>query len=226
MVYIFIEADNNKVPEYAFLEAIFGRLGIAQEMYEIISTAGYTNLLNESQPFIEKMRSNTDAGGMNLVMFDADTTKNNGGFQKRMEELLTGRDQFGLDFDLFLWPDNQGDGDVEVLMERIARHDLYPEIFDCLGKYEHCISSRKNDKGEPFYTVPNLKNKLHTYFTSLPIAKTKKDKFGHGLWRWEDENIWDLNSDALTPIKTFLSQYFPQGSNPTDLQSPNNVVKR
>lgn len=210
MVYIFIEAENNKVPEHAFLQALLGRLGVAQEKYEIISTAGYTNLLIESQPFIEKMRSNTDAGGKNIVVFDADSPKNNGGFQKRREELQYRRDELCLDFDLFLWPDNQGDGDVEVLMERIARHDLYPEIFDCFGKYEHCISIRKNEKGEPFYTVPNLKNKLHTYFTSLPISKSQKDKFGHGAWRWEDETIWNLNSDALTPIKTFLSQYFPQ----------------
>lgn len=217
MVYIFIEAENNKVPEYDFIQAILGRLGIAREMYEIISTAGYTNLLNESRPFIEKMRSNTDAGGKNVVVFDADSPKNNGGFQKRREELLARRDCLGLDFDLFLWPDNQDDGDVEVLMERIARHDLYKEIFECFGKYERCISSRKNDKGEPYYTVPNLKNKLHTYFTSLPISKSQKDKFGHGAWRWEDERIWNLNSDALTPIKSFLSQYFPVGNEPANM---------
>lgn len=207
MVYIFIEADNKKVPEYTFVQAILDMIGVAEDMYEIIPTAGYTNLLNTSCPYVEKMRANTDAGGKNLVVFDADTTKNDGGFDKRRKELLSRRDQLGMDFDLFLWPDNSSDGDVEVLMERIARRDLYPQVFDCFEKYERCISTCKNENGEPFYAVPNLKNKLHTYFTSLPISKTKKDKFGHGAWLWEDENIWNLNSDALTPIKSFLSRY-------------------
>lgn len=207
MVKIFIEGESKKVPESAFLHAILDNMGISEENYEFMHTGGYTNLLNDSLTNIEMMRANTDAGGKNIVVFDADSEANNGGFTKRQEELLRGRDELGLDFDLFLWPDNQSDGDVEVLMECIARKDLYPEFFDCFGKFEHCISQRKKDGGASFYTIPNRKGKLHTYFNSLPISNTKKKKFGSGEWRWSDPEIWDLNSESLVPLKEFLSKF-------------------
>lgn len=207
MVKIFIEGESKKVPESAFLHAILDNMGISEENYEFMHTGGYTNLLNDSLTNIELMRANTDAGGKNIVVFDADSEANNGGFLKRQEELLRGRDELSLDFDLFLWPDNQSDGDVEVLMERIARKDLYPEFFECFGKFENCISQRKKEGGAPFYTTPNRKGKLHTYFNSLPISNTKKKKFGSGEWRWSDPEIWDLNSESLVPLKEFLSKF-------------------
>lgn len=207
MVKIFIEAKSKTKPEGEFLSAILKRIDEPEEKYVIVHTNGYTNLLDSKDTAnIELMRANSDDGGKNLVIFDADTPANKGGFDKRRDALLARRNELGLDFDLFLWPDNQSDGDVEMLMESIARKDLYPEFFECFGKYEHCISRRQNDKGEPFYTTPNRKGKLHTYFNSIPISKTKKDKFGHGEWRWEDKDIWDLDAETLTPIKDFLQK--------------------
>lgn len=208
MVNIFIEAEDKNKPECSFLRTILDMMGISSDAYEIMPTGGYTNLMDaDNTSNISIMQANTDAGGKNIVVFDADSSKNNGGFAKRREELLQKRDELGLDFDLFLWPDNQHDGDVEVLMETTARKDLYPEFFDCFGKYEQCILQRKNDKGVPLYTTPNLKGKLHTYFHAIPISNKKKDKFGHGEWRWNDRAIWDLNTDSLEPIKSFLSKY-------------------
>ena len=112
-----------------------------------------------------------------------------------------------MEFELFLWPDNSSDGDVEVLMESIARKDLYPEFFKCYGKYEYCISRRKDDNGKQFYSTPNRKGKLHTYVTSLPISKTKKNKVGSGVWQWNNPEIWNLDSDSLIPIKEFLKEH-------------------
>lgn len=206
MVQIFIESHNKKVPESEFLSAILKHIGIPSDKYQIMPTDGYTNLMDSPDaPNIELMRANTDAGGKNLVVFDADYLENNGGFAKRQHELIDKANNLGLEFELFLWPDNQSDGDVEVLMESIARRDLYPQLFDCFDKYEKCISQRKNDDGSCFYTTPNLKSKLHTYFHSLPISNTKKKKFGHNEWCWDDPKIWNLDSASLNPIKEFLS---------------------
>ena len=208
MIKIYIEGKEKRVPESDFLSSVLSHIGIPQDKYEIIHTGGFTNLLDsDSMPYVGLLRANTDDGGMNLVIFDADTDKNKGGFTVRREYLLTKRDQLDLKFDLFLWPNNREDGDVEVLMESIARKDLYPEFFDCFTKYEHCMSLRKNDKGEPFYSTPNRKGKLHTYFHALPISNTKKNRFGQGVWRWSDELIWDLEADSLNPIKGFLLKY-------------------
>ena len=208
MVKIYIEGKNKKVPESEFLRAILDHIGVPAEKYEFVHTNGYTSLLDAANGVnVEIMRANSDSGGKNLVVFDADTTFNNGGFETRQKELLEKGKALGLTFELFLWPDNGNDGDVEVLMESIARKDLYPEFFNCFSKYEHCISQRKNGKGEPFYTTPNRKGKLHTYFNSLPISNTKKNKFGSGVWRWDDANIWNLDADSLRPIKDFLLKH-------------------
>lgn len=208
MVKIYIEGKNKKVPESEFLRAILDHIGVPATSYELVYTNGYTSLMDASNGVnVAVMRANTDADGKNLVIFDADTASNNGGFSIRQNELLMKGKALGLDFDLFLWPDNSDDGDVEVLMESIARKDLYPEFFDCFGKYEHCISQRKNEKGDPFYTSPNRKGKLHTYFNSLPISNTKKSKFGNGAWCWRDPEIWNLDAESLKPIKEFLSNY-------------------
>jgi hypothetical protein len=212
MIKIFIEGKDKNVPESDFLQAILNHIGVNSDMIEIDCTGGYTNLLNsEKAPYIKILQANTDSGGKNLVVFDADFCINNGGFSVRHDELIKRRDELGLDFDLFLWPDNGSDGDVEVLMESIARKDLYPEFFDCFGKYERCISHRKDDSGKPFYSIPNRKGKLHTYFHSLPISNRKKNGFGSGQWRWSDNEIWNLDSDTLKPIKNFLSKYLLNG---------------
>lgn len=205
MVKIYLEGKEKGVPESDFLSTILTYVGIAAEQYELVHTGGYKNLLDsDKMPYVGLLSANTDAGGKNLVIFDADTDDNGGGFEKRCAELLDKKAELGLDFELFLWPDNQRNGDVEVLMESIARKDLYPEFFDCFTKYEHCISQRKNEKGAPFYSTPNRKGKLHTYFNSLPISKTKKNEFGHGAWRWTDPVIWNLDAESLNPLKEFL----------------------
>ncbi len=208
MVNIFIEAKDTKTPEAEFLRAILNRLDIPVEAYSLKPTNGYTNLMDsDNAANINAMRVNTDVGEKNLVVFDADSVNNNGGLEKRRDQLLQKKEELGLEFELFLWPDNSNDGDVEILMESIARKDFYPEFFDCFGKYECCISRRKDDDGKQFYSTPNRKGKLHTYFTSLPISKTKKDKVGSGLWQWNNPEIWDLDSDSLTPIKEFLKKH-------------------
>ena len=137
MVNIFIEAKDRKTSEAEFLTAILNRLGIPADTYSLKPTNGYTNLMDSDKAVnINAMRVNTDAGEKNLVVFDADSGNNNGGFEKRRDLLLKKKEELGLEFELFLWPDNGRDGDVEVLMESIARKDLYPEFFDCFSKYE------------------------------------------------------------------------------------------
>ena len=205
MVKIFIEGKNKTVPESEFLSTILLHIGVDSNRYELIHTDGYKNLLDSAiTSNVEIMRANTDAGGKNLVIFDADTTANGGSFTVRQNEILERKASLGLDFELFLWPDNQSDGDVEILMENIARKDLYPEFFECFSKYEHCLSQRKDERGESFYTTPNRKGKLHTYFHAIPISKTKKDGFGKGFWLWDNPSIWNMDAKPLDPIKEFL----------------------
>ena len=58
------------------------------------------------------MRQNTDMGGINLVIFDADEDT-----ESRRAELLAIKEEFGVEFELFLLPNNKDVGALEDLLE-------------------------------------------------------------------------------------------------------------
>ena len=63
-------------------------------------TGGYQKLRSENS--IGAMRQNTDMGGVNLVIFDADEDT-----ESRRAELLAIKDEFGVEFELFLLPNDK-----------------------------------------------------------------------------------------------------------------------
>lgn len=79
----------------------------------IIKTDGYTNLTatNKEQTFINEMLRTTDDGGINLVIFDADSN-----CERRRTELLDWKRRSKVDFELFLLPDNANSGELEDLL--------------------------------------------------------------------------------------------------------------
>ena len=92
-------------------------------------TGGYTKLRKEDA--INAMRQNTDAGGKNLVIFDADDN-----FDSRRKELLAIKDEFGVEFELFLLPNNKDAGELEDMLEQIINPNNQP-VMDCwAGKTE------------------------------------------------------------------------------------------
>lgn len=111
----------------------------------------------------------------------------------------------GVEFRYFLYPDNETDGDVEMLMESTTRRDLHRVFFDCFKDYEVCVSGVKDEKGEPKYNVPNLKNKLHTYMAAQKLPRKLRSRFGSGDWLFDNPDYWNLHVSALEPLKAFLA---------------------
>lgn len=208
MVKIVIEAAKKETPECVFLNCILHQLGWKDDSFDILCANGYKNILSET--ILNQLQANILEGGRNLVVFDADYPSNGGGYSTRREWLDKELGQRGVQYDLFLWPDNNHDGDVESLMEVLARKDLYSEYFDCFEKFEHCLSNRKKSDGvTPFYTSPNLKAKLYAYVSSLPMSNSKKSKIGHGQWQFDNPDIWAIEKTATMPIGVFLLKYKP-----------------
>lgn len=67
----------------------------------ILKTDGKDNLKSTSA--INRMRSMTDQGGINLVIFDADND-----FEAKKASILKWKEENGLEFELFLLPNNKG----------------------------------------------------------------------------------------------------------------------
>lgn len=64
---------------------------------------------------------------------------------------------------------------------------------------------QKNECGETKYNVPNLKGKLHTYMAAQKLPQKLCKRFGSGDWLFDNKDYWNLNADALQPLKEFFA---------------------
>lgn len=194
-VCIFIESDKETTNEGHFVRHIAELIyaGDSKEI-EIVGTGGYTNL----KKFAVQMQRNTDNGIKNLVIFDADFP-HTGGFEKRQAELLNLKEKEKVDFELFLFPNNQDDGTFEHLLEHLATEE-HKGLLECFEGYESCIRGRNNPK----YVSPDQKAKMYAYVSTQTDPKDIK-MFKKGDWRFNQTDLWNLDVDYLTPLKDFLS---------------------
>ncbi len=145
--------------------------------------------------YINKFTENTDGGGTNLVIFDADDEPKN-----RREEILKSKAEEKLNFELFLFPDNKNAGELEDLLCQIinAQHQM---IFDCFDTYQGCL------KKNPRYTVPDMKTKIFAYLGAL-LPKRENDFAKEKKRDYSKIDHWDLENPAMLPLRQFLDQYF------------------
>lgn len=201
MTKIFIEAKNDKTSEYYFLKTIINKFFPKVEV-KFIFMDGIGNLYNET--ILNQIRLAQECGEQVVVLADADTIAKRFGYAKRKEDIDKGMEFHALSFPYFLYPNNQDDGDVEILMESAVRRDLHPVFFDCFEDYEKCVSGVKNESGESKYNVPNLKGKLHTYMAAQKLPRKLCKRFGAGDWIFDNEYYWNLEVEALHPLKKFF----------------------
>lgn len=196
MIRIFIESKNRSTPEYKFVDTLLKHMGINQASYEIIPLNGKDTLHLAKNQFLQ----NTAEGGRNIIIFDADSEENLGGFRQRKDDLESKLKKLDITAELFLWPNDNEDGDFETLLESIARKDLHKQFFDCFNDYEACLGR--------VYLKPNRKGKLHTYISSMKLSNSQRRSIGSGEWLFENDTLWNLEAPSLTPIKEFLTSKF------------------
>jgi len=123
-------------------------------------TGGYKKLSDEIN--IREMRINADQGGVNLVIFDADKDT-----EARRKELLAIQEKYGVEFELFLLPNNQDKGALEDLLENIINPNNRP-IFDCWENYEkELVTLDIPGRTPPPLTTPAKKTKIYGYLEAL-----------------------------------------------------------
>lgn len=161
-------------------------------------TGGYTKLRKEDA--INAMKQNTDAGGKNLVIFDADED-----CEARRKELLAIKDEFGVEFELFLMPNNKDAGELEDMLEQIINPNNQP-VMDCWATYEGKLEKvRIPTKTPPTLTIPAKKTKIYAYLETL-LGKTRSQKklIKDANRNYENVQHWDLDAEYLEPLKKFM----------------------
>ena len=124
-------------------------------------------------------------GSKLIIIFDA-----NSDYKNTREEILDKLN--GLEFEVFLFPDNRSDGILENLLEEIIIPE-HADIFACFEDYKKCLNGKKRE-----YITPDIKGKIYSYKEALG-ALNKTDKS-------EEYNAeyWNFESPALDPLKKFL----------------------
>lgn len=161
-------------------------------------TGGYKKLIEEIN--LSQMRMNTDQGGVNLVIFDADKD-----FEARQKELLSYKEEYGVDFELFLFPNNKHTGALEDLLENIINPNNRP-ILDCWENYEkELVQLDIPGRTPPPLTTPAKKTKIYGYLEALlGESNSQKELIKEVNRNYENTQHWNLDAEYLEPLKAFL----------------------
>lgn len=159
-------------------------------------TGGYQKLFSENG--INTLKEGMDNGATNLVIFDADDD-----IEARRKELLSIRDRYGVEFELFLLPNNQDAGALEDLLEHIINPNNQP-IFDCWQHYEDELAQQEiPGRTPPPLTTPAKKTKIYGYLEAL-LEREQKDLIKERNRNYENPQHWNLDSEYLESLKLFL----------------------
>ena len=167
----------------------------------ILKTNGKDNL--KSSVAINRMRSMTDQGGINLVIFDADDY-----CEARRSSIMEWKELNGLEFELFLLPNNKEKGELEDLLENIINPNNHP-IMECWENYEkELVTLDIPGRTPPPLTTPAKKTKIYGYLEAL-LGPSESDKKKIKEREREYDNVlhWNLDAEYLLPLKEFLAKW-------------------
>ncbi|WP_121016083.1 DUF3226 domain-containing protein [Helicobacter pylori] len=192
-ILIFVEGPSDKV----FLEAYLYFLeDIPIKNFKVKDVTGKDNL---SKRLLE-----IEKYDKTLIIFDADKD-----YESNKKEILSKTQQKITEEQIFLFPNNQDDGDLETLLLEIAKHD---EFLKCFEGYLECIKSKEHYK--PIKSI--RKSKWYVYLETLGLENlTNIDVFdskGKIKEKHKEEyeklkEVIDFNSKSLIPLKNFLGQF-------------------
>lgn len=127
------------------------------------------------------------------IVFDADNNLKDSkeSIEKQLEQIEQDDTQeIKSKCEIFLFPNNQDKGNLETLIENIAKEQC---ILKCFDNYQECISKLNNIN----IKLPPKKTKIFAYLNCFGFKNGVKDfKL--------DDNMLDLNSTYITPLKDFL----------------------
>lgn len=192
---LYVEGIADKVFFKQYLQYCFG---IVMPEERIVNLEGWTNIKGISA--LRRMRSTTDNGGVNIAILDADKD-----IDARRKDILNWKQEHGVEFELFLLPNNQDAGALEDLLEHIINPNNHP-IFDCWQHYEdELVLQEIPGRTPPPLTTPAKKTKIYGYLEAL-LGETKRQKelIKEANRDYENPQHWNLDAEYLEPLKAFI----------------------
>ncbi|GAA8667908.1 hypothetical protein KYTH92_08970 [Helicobacter pylori] len=206
-ILIFVEGPSDKV----FLEVYLYFLeDLPIKNFKVKDVKGKDNL---SKRLLE-----IEKYDKTLIIFDADNYKSN---KKEILTVVSKTKQTISEEQIFLFPNNKDDGDLETLLLKIAKHD---EFLKCFEGYLECIKSKEHYK-----PIKNIrKNMLYAYLELFELEKFFQYKWDTNNKKNEEKiiiddkgkikeehkeeyeklkEVIDFDSKSLVPLEDFLGQF-------------------
>lgn len=206
-ILIFVESPSDKV----FLEVYLYFLeDIPIKNFKVQNIKGKDNL---SKRLLE-----IEQYAKTLIIFDVD--KDYESNKKEILKVVSKTKQTISEEQIFLFPNNQDDGDLETLLLEIAKHD---EFLKCFEGYLECIKSKEHYK-----PIKNIrKNMLYAYLEVFELQKFFQYKWDTNNKKNEEnividdkgkikeehqeeyeklKEVIDFKSKSLIPLKNFLEK--------------------
>ncbi len=191
-ILIFVEGPSDKV----FLEVYLYFLGnFLTKNFKVQNIKGKDNL---SKRLLEIEKYDKI-----LIIFD--TNKDYESNKKEILKVVSKTKQTISEEQIFLFPNNQDDGDLETLLLEIAKYD---EFLKCFEGYLECIKNKEHYK-----PIKNIrKNMLYAYLEVFGLENlTKTDGKDKIKEKHQEEyeklkEVIDFSLNSLIPLKNFLGQ--------------------
>lgn len=207
MIYIYIESGIKRskkktTNEYDFIEKFITHHFPGKSLGTDYALDGWDGK-DRWEEFSPILNQHTDLNDKNLIIFDADYPNTKGGFEARKSLYESHKITYHIDFDLFLWPNNQEDGDFEIMLEKITQpnHQCVLRSFEA---FEKSIDAYNKAATTPIYHTPNQKNKIYTYISSIIKTPQEEKDFPNGYWAFNNNSYWNLDNTYLNRLHNFF----------------------
>ncbi|MCQ2669304.1 hypothetical protein JT197_00415 [Helicobacter pylori] len=184
-----------------------------QDHFDMLDIEGKDKLISGEFPEkIRKILNNEHQTYKQVcIIFDADkkeSQESDAGFDNKLKYIREKFKEKRIDFpreQIFLFPNNQDDGDLETLLSEIAKHT---KILKCFEGYLECIKNKEHYK-----PIKNIrKSKWYAYLEALGLENLDifdskgKIKEEHQEEYEKLKEVIDFKSKSLIPLKNFLEK--------------------
>ncbi len=203
---IFVEGSTD---EKFLTDLIRVRFGKIISKSELIITGGWSNLFNEENINVIQLVAAQD--GSSLVIFDTDKDSDivEESFVIRQELLINKAKQNKVLINLFLFPSNEEDGDIESLLQTIANPVVYKPFAACFEPYFDCLHAYnrqyQSETGKDLKVWPG---KIRRKLALINFLNFHDQESNANKRDYTDTNFWNPNSPALHPLIEFLRPHF------------------
>lgn len=190
-VHFFVEDKAHQKFLIDFVEERFRVSLNSNHFYRLESWSGY----KKGGIAFPDYEQNTANEINNVTFLDADTD-----LEARKSKVIADFENLNINSALFLFPNNNDNGEIEIALAKIATQT---KIIECFESYEECILD---------YEKPVNKSKILAYLDALLPASlkknNKKDLIQEDKRDYRNTTHWNLYHEYLESLHLFLQIYF------------------